>query len=221
MAETWFLFRHFLKADLRESHGVAGLVLFAIATVYAVYQVVQGRPDPETWNAMAWVILLFTAFNSVSRPLEEDRPEVLTYLRTTVQPTHYMIARVLHNVLVLSGLSVLVLLFMGLLIGWGNLSDGRLWGFVAGMVMTAWALGTTLTLLALIASRAGAGFGMTAVLGLPLVLPIVLVSTNLGSDLMRGVLVADCLQNFAFLGALTAGSGVLGVVLFPYLWRAS
>jgi heme exporter protein B len=221
MAETWFLFRHFLKADLRESHGVAGLVLFAIATVYAVYQVVQGRPDPETWNAMAWVILLFTAFNSVSRPLEEDRPEVLTYLRTTVQPTHYMIARVLHNVLVLSGLSVLVLLFMGLLIGWGNLSDGRLWGFVAGMVMTAWALGTTLTLLALIASRAGAGFGMTAVLGLPLVLPIVLVSTNLGSDLMRGVLVSDCLQNFAFLGALTAGSGVLGVVLFPYLWRAS
>lgn len=221
MAETWFLFRHFLKADLRESHGVAGLVLFAIATVYAVYQVVQGRPDPETWNAMAWVILLFTAFNSVSRPLEEDRPEVLTYLRTTVQPTHYMIARVLHNVLVLSGLSVLVLLIMGLLIGWGNLSEGRLWGFVAGMVMTAWALGTTLTLLALIASRAGAGFGMTAVLGLPLVLPIVLVSTNLGSDLMRGVLVADCLQNFAFLGALTAGSGVLGVVLFPYLWRAS
>ena len=221
MAETWFLFRHFLKADLRESHGVAGLVLFAIATVYAVYQVVQGRPDPETWNAMAWVILLFTAFNSVSRPLEEDRPEVLTYLRTTVQPTHYMIARVLHNVLVLSGLSVLVLLFMGLLIGWGNLSDGRLWGFVAGMVMTAWALGTTLTLLALIASRAGAGFGMTAVLGLPLVLPIVLVSTNLGSDLMRGVLVSDCLQNFAFLGALTTGSGVLGVVLFPYLWRAS
>ena len=221
MAETWFLFRHFLKADLRESHGVAGLVLFAIATVYAVYQVVQGRPDPETWNAMAWVILLFTAFNSVSRPLEEDRPEVLTYLRTTVQPTHYMIARVLHNVLVLSGLSVLVLLFMGLLIGWGNLADGRLWGFVAGMVMTAWALGTTLTLLALIASRAGAGFGMTAVLGLPLVLPIVLVSTNLGSDLMRGVLVSDCLQNFAFLGALTAGSGVLGVVLFPYLWRAS
>ena len=221
MAETWFLFRHFLKADLRESHGVAGLVLFAIATVYAVYQVVHGRPDPETWNAMAWVILLFTAFNSVSRPLEEDRPEVLTYLRTTVQPTHYMIARVLHNVLVLSGLSVLVLLIMGLLIGWGNLSDGRLWGFVAGMVMTAWALGTTLTLLALIASRAGAGFGMTAVLGLPLVLPIVLVSTNLGSDLMRGVLVSDCLQNFAFLGALTAGSGVLGVVLFPYLWRAS
>ena len=54
MTQTWFLFRHLMKTDLRESHGIASLILFAIATVYAVYQVVQGRPDPSTWNAMAW-----------------------------------------------------------------------------------------------------------------------------------------------------------------------
>ena len=221
MRETWYLFRHFWKADVRAQHGVAGLVLFAVATVYAVYQVVRGRPEPETWNAMAWVILLFTAFNGVSRSLEEDRPEVLAYLRTTVEPLHYMLARTLHNVVVLSGLACLVVAFMGLLLGWGDLDGARLWGFVTGMVLTAVALGTTLTLLALIAARAGAGFGMTAVLGLPLVLPIVLVSTTLGGELLRGVLVADAWHNFAFLGALTLGSGVLGAVLFPYLWRAS
>ena len=66
MRETWFLFRHFWKADVRAQHSIAGLVLFAIATVYAAYQVVQGRPEPETWNALAWIILLFTAFNGVS-----------------------------------------------------------------------------------------------------------------------------------------------------------
>jgi hypothetical protein len=170
---------------------------------------------------MAWVILLFTAFNGVSRSLEEDRPEVLAYLRTTVQPLHYMLARTLHNVVVLSGLACLVVAFMGLLLGWADLDGARLWGFVSGMVLTAVALGTTLTLLALIAARAGAGFGMTAVLGLPLVLPTVLVSTTLGGELLRGVLVSDTWHNFAFLGALTLGSGVLGAVLFPYLWRAS
>ena len=78
-----------------------------------------------------------------------------------------MVARMLHNVVFLSGLSVMVVMGMGLLLGWGNLDEARLAG-VAGMVLTAWALGTTLTLLAMIASRAGAGFGMTAVLGLPL-----------------------------------------------------
>ena len=109
MRETWFLFRHFWQADLKAQHGIAGLVLFAVCTVYAAYQVVQGRPEPETWNALAWVILLFTAFNGVSRTLEEDRREVLAYLRTTVQPLHYMLARTLHNVIVLSGLACLVL----------------------------------------------------------------------------------------------------------------
>jgi len=221
MRETWFLFKHFWKADVRAKHGIAGLVLFAVSTVYAVYQVVRGRPEPETWNAMAWVILLFTAFNGVSRSLEEDRPEVLAYLRTAVQPLHFMLARTLHNVVVLSGLSCLVVAFMGLLLGWGNLDGARVGGFVAGMVLTAFALGTTLTLLALIAARAGAGFGLTAVLGLPLVLPTVLVSTTLGGELMRGVLVADTWHYFAFLVVLTLGSGVLGAVLFPYLWRAS
>ena len=221
MHETWFLFRHFWRTDVQSKHNVAGLILFAIATVYAVYQVVRGRPDPETWNAIAWVILLFTAFNSVSRTLEEDRPEVLAYLRTTVNPLHYMLARTLHNVVVLAGLACLVMGFIGLLMGWGELAGTRLWGFLLAMVLTAVALGTTLTLLALIAARAGAGFGLTAVLGLPLVLPVVLVSTTLGGELMQGVLVSDTLHHFAFLGALTLGSGILGAVLFPYLWRAS
>ena len=84
MRETWFLFRHFWKADVRAQHSIAGLVLFAIATVYAAYQVVQGRPEPETWNALAWIILLFTAFNGVSRTLDEDRSEVLAYLRLSL-----------------------------------------------------------------------------------------------------------------------------------------
>ena len=219
MRETWFLFRHFWHADMKAQHGIAGLVLFAVCTVYAAYQVVQGRPEPETWNALAWVILLFTAFNGVSRTLEEDRREVLAYLRTTVQPLHYILARTLHNVIVLSGLACLVLGFMGLLMGSADLSASRLMGFALGMVLTAVALGTTLTLLALIAARAGSGFGLTAVLGLPLVLPIVLVSTNLGADLLSGVLLADTWHNFAFLGALAAGSGAFGAVLFPYLWR--
>ena len=220
MRETWHLVTYLWRAERRSQHGLVGLALFAIATTYAAYQVVRGRPDPTTWNALAWVMLLFTAFNGVSRTLEEDRPQVLAYLKTAVNPVHYLIARTLHNSAVLAGLACLLTALMGLLMGWGTLEGPRLWGFLVGMALTALALGATLTLIALIAARAGAGFGMTAVLGLPLVLPVVLVSTSLGSDLMQGVLVADTWHNFAFLGALATGSGTLGVILFPYLWRA-
>ena len=157
MAQTWFLFCHFWRADWKSKHSLGGLLLFAVSTVYAVYQVVRGRPDPDTWNALAWVILLFTAFNGVSRTLEEDRPEVLAYLRTTVEPLHFMLARMLYNAVVLAGLSCAVLALMGFLLGLGTLQGPRLLAFLGGMVLTAAALGTTLTLLALIAARAGAG----------------------------------------------------------------
>ena len=221
MAQTWFLFCHFWRADWKSKHSLGGLFLFAVSTVYAVYQVVRGRPDPDTWNALAWVILLFTAFNGVSRTLEEDRPEVLAYLRTTVEPLHFMLARMLYNAVVLAGLSCAVLALMGFLLGLGTLQGPRLLAFLGGMVLTAAALGTTLTLLALIAARAGAGFGMTAILGLPLVLPVVMVATQLGAALMRGVVVGEVWLDFAFLGVLTLGAGILGAVLFPYLWRAT
>ena len=170
MRETWHVH---LPVACRTSlpTRIGGLALFAIATTYAAYQVVRGRPDPMTWNALAWVILLFTAFNGVSRTLEEDRPAVLAYLKTVVNPVHYLVARTLHNSAVLAGLACLLTALMGLLMGWGTLEGPRLWGFLAGMALTALALGATLTLIALIAARAGAGFGMTAVLGLPLVLP--------------------------------------------------
>ena len=93
MRETWHLFTYLWRAERRSQHGLVGLALFAIATTYAAYQVVRGRPDPTTWNALAWVMLLFTAFNGVSRTLEEDRPAVLAYLKTVVNPVHYLMAR--------------------------------------------------------------------------------------------------------------------------------
>ena len=47
-------------------------------------------------------------------------------------------------------------------------------------------------------------------------LPIVLVSATL-APIFFLVSSADAWHNFAFLGALAAGSGVFGAVLFPYL----
>ena len=202
----------FLACRRRAQHGIAGLVLFAIATVYAAYQVVQGRPEPETWNALAWVILLFTAFNGVSRTLEEDRPRSVAYLRTAVQPLHFMLARTLHNVIVLSGFACLVLFFMGLLMGWADWDGMRI-----GWDLSAWhdadCRGTRghTDLLALIAARAGAGFGMTAVLGPSLVLPVVLVSTSVGQRLDVGRVVGRTLGTTShFLGHWLQVQGSLG-----------
>ena len=206
--------------EIRSSQRIAGLVLFAIATVYTAFQVVGGHPDLDTWNALAWIILMFTSFNSASRPLPEDLASVRTYLHWVVTPRKLIIARTVHHSFVLIILASLLLFAMGLFLGTAELNAVSILSFLAGMILTGVALASTLTLLAAISARAGAGYGLTAILGLPLIIPIILVSTQFGSDILTGLTLAQSSENLFFLLTLATGSSVFGYVLFPYLWRS-
>lgn len=205
--------------DMRSFHNVMSLILFALASTYAVLQVIGGKPDPNTWNAIAWVILLFTAFNSASRVLPEDITSVRYYMHWTVPPRTMIVARTLHQSIVMSLLSTLLLFALGLFLGSANMDTLSIYGFLVGMVLTSTALSSTLTLLSALSARSGAGYGLTSVLGLPLIIPIIMISTNFGSDLVAGVEFKNTVQNIYYLGGLSIGIGVYGYVLFPYLWR--
>ena len=63
--------------------------------------------------------------------------------------------------------------------------------YYAGVMLTSTALASLLAMIQALASRAGGGFSLIAVLGLPLIIPVILVSTRYGSDLMRGIAFGD------------------------------
>ena len=220
MTMVRFLIRHHLKMELKSIHNVSSLVLFAIASTYATLQVIGGKPDPTTWNAIAWIILMFTAFNSASRVLPEDLTSVRAYMHWTVPPKVMIVARTLHQSIIMSILSCLLLFALGLFLGSGNMGTSSIFGFLLGMILTSIGLASTLTLLSALSARAGAGYGLTTVLGLPLIIPIIMISTSFGSDLVTGVALGQTVQNLYYLGGLSIVIGVYGYILFPYLWRS-
>lgn len=220
MKMVLYLVKHHLKMDLRNIHNVMSLVLFALASAYTALQVLGGKPEPSTWNALAWIILMFTSFNSASRVLPEDLNSVRTYIHWTIPPKVLILARTLHSSLIMSMLSVLLLFALGLFLGTASMSTTVILFFLLGMVLTAVGLSATLTLLSSLSARAGAGYGLTAILGLPLIIPIILVSTQFGTDLISGVAISSTVQNLYYLGGLSIGIGVYGYILFPYLWRS-
>ena len=146
MTMVRFLIRHHLKMELKSIHNVSSLVLFAIASTYATLQVIGGKPDPTTWNAIAWIILIFTAFNSASRVLPEDLTSVRTYMHWTVPPKVMIVARTLHQSIIMSILSCLLLFALGLFLGSGNMETSSIFGFLLGMILTSIGLASTLTL---------------------------------------------------------------------------
>lgn len=213
-----FLIRHHFKMELRNAHSISSLVLFALASVYTAFQVIQGEAKPETWNAMAWLILLFTSFNSASRPMAEDNSSVITYLHWTVPPKVLIVARTIHQSLIMTALSTLVLFAMGIFLG--SLDAISMLYFLLGLVITGVALSCTLTLVSAISARAGAGYGLTAILGLPLIIPIILISTSYGTDIISEIPLEETFENILLLCAISIGSGTLGFILFSYLWRS-
>ena len=215
-----YLVRHHLKMDVRSIHNVMSLVIFALASTYAVLQVLGGKPSPDTWNAIAWVILMFTAFNSASRVLPEDLTSVRSYMHWVVPPRTMIVARTLHQSIIMSLLSVLLLFALGLFLGNANMGTESILGFLLGMMLTAIGLASTLTLLSALSARAGAGYGLTAVLGLPLIIPIIMISTSFGTDLVSGASLSSTVHNLYYLGGLSIAIGVYGYILFPYLWRS-
>ncbi len=214
-----FLTAHAFRMEWRQKHGLAGLLLFALASVYACYQVAGGRASSETWNALAWVVLMFSAFNAVAKPWPEDSEAMRKYLKATLRPGEWILARMTFYSAILSALSVLIFLSFTLFLGSEHFNPRQGLSFLLGLECTALAFASLLSVLSAISSRAGAGFGLTAVLGLPLIIPIVLISTRYGTDILNGILWIDTAHHLLFLAALTGGIGALGFILFPYLWR--
>ena len=220
---TWnryrYLTAHAFRMEWREKHGFAGLLLFSLASVYACYQVAGGRASSDLWNALAWVVLMFSAFNAVAKPWPEDSQGMRRYLKTTLRPTEWILVRMTFYSIILGILALLIFFSLIIFLGSDHLNTSQGLAFLLGLEVTAVAFASLLSVLSIIASRAGAGFGLTAVLGLPLIIPIVLISTRYGSDILAGVLWIDTAHHLLFLAALTAGIGALGLILFPYLWR--
>ena len=213
------LTRHAFKMEFRQKNGLAGLVLFAIASVYTCYQVAGSRADVDAWNSLAWVVLLFSAFNAVSKPWPEDSAEMRAYLVHVVKPQEWILARITFFSLLLSALTCIVFVAFTLFLGSEHLNGKQGLSFFLGMQCTSIALASLLAMIQALAIRANGGFGLIAVLGLPLIIPVILIATRYGMDILNGISFADTAHNLLFLATLSGGFGALGYILFPYLWN--
>ena len=65
------LVQHMFRVEFRQGHALIGLLLFALASVYAAFQSVGDHPGEESWNALIWIVLIFTAFNAMAPPMND------------------------------------------------------------------------------------------------------------------------------------------------------
>ena len=93
----FFLIRHEARLEFRQQHTLVGIGLFALSTVYLCYQAFESLDDEITWNALLWVIVLFTAFSAVGKSFQTQERGIRLYLYYTIKPQEYILAKVFYN----------------------------------------------------------------------------------------------------------------------------
>jgi heme exporter protein B len=218
-AEIAALLRLEWALDRRQKHAAGSLLLYVVAAVYVCRLTLRAGLPAPLWNALFWVLLLFGAFNAMARAFQREDKGRQLYLYTLAHPLSVILARTLYNCGLMLVLSLLTLLVYALLMGVEVLAEADVPLFLLAVVSGGVGMAALLTLVSAIAARAGNGLGLVAILGFPILLPLLLVVVRAASLALAGVAWAITAKYLLAATLLSVVTVALAWVLFPYIWR--
>ncbi|MBS1587698.1 MAG: heme exporter protein CcmB [Bacteroidetes bacterium] len=209
------LVRKDLLIEWRQKHTLFGVLLYVGSTVFVVYMM-SGQPEPKVWNALFWLTQLFVAVNSVAKSFLQEHPHRFRYYFTLIKPGTFLLAKMIYSIVLMLLMSLVSLLLYNVMLGW-PLEQGLL--FVAIASVGSLSLSTVFTFLSAIAARAQQNAALMAILGFPLVTPVLMILSNLALKAIAPVYQPGWWVLALSLLALDVLVVVLGLILFPFLWQ--
>jgi heme exporter protein B len=206
-----------LLLEFRQKATIGGVLVYIIGTVFVSALCFKGKLDKPTWNALFWVITLFTSVTISGKSFfkETGGQALFNFLHYT--PQQFIISKIIYNMLFMLCLSFITFFFYVFFIK-NEVENMGL--FVIILILASTGLAGVLSLMSAIASKASGNFAIMSILSFPVLLPIILVVINLSKQAIDGIEWAGL--GFDFLVILTALNILtiaLSFILFPYLWR--
>lgn len=209
-----------IRLEWRQRYALNGMLLYVVTTVFVTYLSFRqraGHLDPNTWNTLFWIVMLFTAVSAVAKSFTQERAGRMLYYYTLTGPTALMAAKLLYNTALLLGLSLLCYGLYGFVMGNPVGSVGQ---YLVCIGMASLGFAGTLTLVSGIAAKAENSPTLMSVLSFPILLPMLLVVLKLSKNALDGLEWAASRDELLTLLALNGIVWALSLVLFPYLWRS-
>jgi heme exporter protein B len=205
-----------LLLELRQQHTFYGILLYIASTIFVLYLSVTDL-DASVWNGLFWVIQLFVCVNAVAKSfLQESRGRML-YFYTIASPVEFIIAKMIYNILLMLIMSLLSLFLYSVFLANPLSNSLRFTGIV---LLGGTSISMVFTLLAAIAARAQQNAALMAIMGFPVILPLLLLLMRLSKtafgEVFRDGAVWQLCGLIIGLDVLIAG---MALILFPYLWK--
>ncbi|RYE24032.1 MAG: cytochrome C biogenesis protein [Sphingobacteriales bacterium] len=209
------LIRKDILIEWRQKHTLFGVLLYVGSTVFVVYMM-NGQPEVKVWNALFWLTQLFVAVNSVAKSFLQESSTRFRYYFSVVKPTTFLIAKMIYSTVLLLAMSLASLVLFNLLLGSPLVQTGL---FVLITVIGSISLSVVFTFLSAIAARAQQNAALMAILGFPLVTPVLMMLSKLALKSISLVYEPGWWNLVVVLLLLDVLVVVLGLILFPFLWQ--
>ena len=215
--EVKYLIKKEMLLEWRSKYALNGVLLYVVSTVFVCYLSFISVPNPLTWNALFWIIMLFASINAVAKSfLQESRGRHL-YIYTLVSPSALIIAKTIYNSFLMIVLTLIALFFYSLVFPFNSGIDLPM--YILATILGSLSFAIIFTMVSAIASKAGNGGMLMAVLSFPIVIPVLIVLIKLSKNAIDGLDRSVSLDDIGLLVIINVLIMTVSLLLFPYLWR--
>ncbi|MBC7616409.1 MAG: heme exporter protein CcmB [Pedobacter sp.] len=206
-----------IRLEWRSKYALNGVLLYVVSTVFVCFMSFISMPDRLTWNALFWIIMLFASINAVAKSfLQESRGRHL-YMYTLVSPIALIIAKTIYNSLLMIGLTLIALVFYAMVFEPPKEMDIPM--YLIAVILGSLSFATIFTMVSAIASKAGNGGMLMAILSFPIIIPVLIVLVKLAKNAIDGLDRSVSLDDIGLMAVINVLVMVVSLLLFPYLWR--
>ncbi len=210
------LIRHEFSLEMKNKQALTSLLVYSLASIYISYLSYSQKLDPVSWNALFWIIMLFAATNAIARSFLQESRGIQLFHYILMSPVNVILAKTSYNILLLMLLGLVNLAAFSVFFELPILDKSQ---FIGGLLLGSFGLSAILTLVSGIVSRANSNAALVAILGFPLLFPLIVTIVRYSQNAIEG---KEWLLNqpyFILLISLNIMIVALSYLLFPYLWR--
>jgi len=211
-----------ILVEFRNKYVLGGIVLYVFSSVLLIYFALQYSNslkdiEPTIWSIIFWLIILFSAVNAVANSFFREPEGRFFYYYWMVSPPAIIVAKLIYNFLFTLLLTLLTFGLFSVMIS-DPISNYRL--FFITILLGGTGYSFLFTTMSAIASRAGNNATLMAVLGFPLIIPLLIFLTKLSAAaIVSNSFDGETTQNLLLLLAFNILQPTLALILFPYIWR--
>ncbi|MCU0391300.1 MAG: heme exporter protein CcmB [Thermoflexibacter sp.] len=206
--------------EWRRKYAFNGILLYIVSTIFVCYlsfNLQKSQLNPLTWNALFWIILLFTATNAIAKSFVQESEGRLLYYYTLVSSEAIILSKIIYNTLLMWLMSILGYVIYATILN-NPVQDQGL--FFLNMLLGGLGFSATLSMISAIASKSSQSSTLMVVLGFPVMIPLLLLLIKISKNAVDGLERSVSYNEISTLFAINLIVIAVSYLLFPYLWRS-